>query len=291
LQGFYELYALLVGLCVGSFLNVVIARVPAGESIVSPGSRCPRCHAPIRWFDNVPVFAWLLLRGRCRACRASISVRYPIVELATGLLAVSIARAHPPGLWAAALFVFVSLLVAVAYIDLDHWIIPHVLTWPGIVIGVVSGLVAPDHDLPDALWGALGGYGFFGLVALVGSRLFKREALGQGDWWLLGMIGAFLGWRALLPVVLLASLQGSVVGVLLLVSGRAQPGTPVTPADEAASPGESGPESGDGDEDDWVPPKNALPFGPFLALAALEQLFLGEWLYGLYESVLQRLLA
>ncbi|MFM2152255.1 MAG: hypothetical protein RL199_690 [Pseudomonadota bacterium] len=291
MQGFYELSALLVGLCVGSFLNVVIARVPAGESIVRPGSRCPRCHTPIRWYDNVPVLGWLLLRGRCRACRGAISVRYPIVELATGLLAVSIARAHPPGPWAAALFVFVSLLVAVAYIDLDHWIIPHVLTWPGIVVGVVSGPAAPDHDLLDALWGALGGWGFFALVAVIGARLFKREALGQGDWWLLGMIGAFLGWRALLPVVLLASLQGSVVGVLLLVSGRAQKGAPEEPVETSVDASDADAMPADEEEDDWVPPKNALPFGPFLALAALEQLFLGEWLYGLYEGVLQRVLA
>lgn len=312
MDSFYELLAFLVGLIVGSFLNVVIARVPEGLSIVQPRSRCPGCKQPIAWYDNVPILSWVVLGARCRHCRLPIPVRYPAVELMTALLALAIAREYPPGPWAVALFVFVGLLVAATYIDLDHWIIPHVLTWPGIVIGLVAGRWAPGREWADALWGALGGFGIFALVGVVGSRVFKKEALGQGDWWFLAMIGAFLGWKALLPVILLASLQGAVVGILLIVLGRGEPGedggaetapptepadlappsadVPASPAEDRTPPSDAAAEgTGDADEDDWVPPKNAVPFGPFLALAALEQLFLGDLLMGWYEMIMLRL--
>lgn len=307
MQLFYEVVAFLVGLNIGSFLNVVIARVPEGLSIVAPGSRCPRCLSPIRWYDNVPLVSWVLLRAKCRKCGLPISARYPTVELLTAFLALAVAREHPPGPWAGALFVFVCLLVAITYIDLDHWIIPHVLTWPGIVVGLCAGVWAPDRGVLDGVWGALAGFGVFALIGFVGAKVFKKEALGQGDWWLLAMIGAFLGWKALLPVVLLASLQGTVVGVLLIVAGRGQTGEPAPAAGEATAPpagpapepaGETAPlpevaATGreEEEEEDWVPPKNAVPFGPFLALAALEQLFVGDWLRAIYERVLERLIA
>ena len=290
MQRFYELVAFLVGLNIGSFLNVVIARVPEGLSVVYPPSRCPRCKAGIRWFDNIPVVSWLLLRGKCRGCQLPISPRYPAVELLTGLLAYAIAREHAPGPWSSALFIFSCLLVAATYIDLDHWIIPHVLTWPGIVIGIAASHFAPDHTLLDGLWGALGGFGIFALIGLIGIVLFKKEALGQGDWWLLAMIGAFLGWKALLPVILLASLQGTVVGLLLIALGRNETGE--APEAENQASEESKPVDGEAsadDDEEWVPPKNAVPFGPFLALGAFEQLFLGDWLAQLYGAILQRL--
>lgn len=302
MQRFYEVVAFIVGLNIGSFLNVVIARVPEGLSIVHPGSRCPRCQAPIRWFDNLPIVSWMLLGAKCRACRLPIPFRYPAVELLTGLLALAIAREYPPGPWAALLFGFVCLLVAATYIDLDHWIIPHVITWPGIVLGIVAGRFSPDHSMADAVYGALGGFGVFALVGIVGSRVFRKEALGQGDWWFLAMIGAFLGWKALLPVILLASLQGAVVGILLIVLGRGEKGPEASergdsdaaasnPSPEASQPPETQPANGSSeDEDDWVPPENAVPFGPFLALAALEQLFLGDALMDVYVSILSKLM-
>jgi leader peptidase (prepilin peptidase)/N-methyltransferase len=298
MQRFYEVVAFLVGLNIGSFLNVVIARVPEGRSIVRPGSHCPRCQAPIRWHDNLPLLSWILLGAKCRDCRLPIPSRYPAVELLTGLLALAIAREYPPGAWAGLLFVFVCLLVAATYIDLDHWIIPHVLTWPGIVLGLVGGRFAPDHTVMDALYGAIGGFGIFALVGIVGARVFRKEALGQGDWWFLAMIGAFLGWKALLPVILLASLQGAFVGILLIVLGRGEKGRP-SPGPEALAAGSDDSPAGGAaepggedahDEDDWVPPENAVPFGPFLALAALEQLFLGDALMDVYVAILSKLM-
>jgi len=334
----WEGWALVLGLIIGSFLNVIIARLPEGQSIVRPRSRCPRCATPIRAVDNIPVVSWILLRGRCRSCALPISARYPIVELLVGLLFFAIARhwgLEPRSLGYA---VFVSLLVAVTYIDLDHWIIPHALTWPGIVLGLGVSFANPDLTPFDAVVGAAAGFAVFALVAFVGSRVFRKEALGQGDWWLLAMIGAFLGWKALLPVILLASLQGTVVGLLLIVLGRAETGrhpgetappVPPVPSGAAATAGVSAtspdpsaaapaPEpipaegrpaaapdattpasaaapptaapAGDDEDEDWVPPANAVPFGPFLALAALEQLFVGEWLASLYEGLVRRFL-
>jgi leader peptidase (prepilin peptidase)/N-methyltransferase len=217
------LWVALVGGAIGSFLNVVIARVPAGESVVSPGSRCPRCRRAIAWYDNVPVVSWLVLRGRCRGCRAPISPRYPLVELLGAGAALAAWARHGLSGGAAAELLLVAVLVALAFIDLDTWLLPHVLTWPLIPLGLAAA------------------------------------ALGFGDVWLLSGIGAWLGVQALLPVILLASIQGAIVGVALLALGRA----------------EKGPEAGGAAQPDgWVPPRNAVPFGPFLVLASL------EWLYG-----------
>ena len=281
----YHLFAALVGLTIGSFLNVVIARVPEGRSVVHPGSSCPNCRSQIRWYDNVPVLSWLVLRGRCRACRWPIPSRYPTVELLTGLLFFAVARTQPPGLWTLALLVFVSLLVAATYIDLDHWIIPHVLTWPGIAIGLAANTFSPGRSWRDAAIGVGSGFLVFALVGWFGSKLFKKEALGQGDWWFLAMIGAFLGWQAILPVILLSSLQGALVGGLLMFLGRRlghhepraegeRSGNAVAVKKDAETPADDG----EDEEDDWEPPAHAVPFGPFLALAALEQLFFGELL-------------
>lgn len=257
-----------VGACVGSFLNVVIARVPAGQSVVRPGSRCPRCEAPIRWYDNLPVVSWLLLRARCRACRAPISVRYPIVEL-LGAAAALGAWWHAGPSWAAlAVFSFSAFLLAMSAIDLDTWLLPHVLTWPFLALGLLAAVagVSPAPSLASAALGATIGFALFAAVAVVGRWLARREAMGFGDVWLLSGLGAWLGAAAILPIVLLASIQGAVVGVALLLLGKAQTGEPRAP----------GPGAGGGE--DWVPPRNAVPFGPFLALGALEWLYLGAWL-------------
>jgi leader peptidase (prepilin peptidase) / N-methyltransferase len=279
-------WVVLVGAAIGSFLNVVIARVPRGASIVRPGSRCPRCGAAIAWYDNVPVVSWLVLRGRCRACHTRISVRYPAVELLGAGAALLAWHRHGLGGAAAAELAFVAALVALALIDLDTWLLPHAITWPLIAFGVGASAfgISATPSLTSSLWGAGLGFGVFALVAWAGARVFKKEALGFGDVWLLTGLGAWLGAGALLPIVLLASIQGSVVGIALMVLGRAQPG----PAKNEPSAGGSplalpSPPEGEGigrggalaaDEDDWVPPRNAVPFGPFLAVAALEWLYL-----------------
>ena len=279
-------WAAFAGASIGSFLNVVIARVPAGESVVRPRSRCPRCRAEIAWYDNVPVLSWLLLRARCRGCGAPISWRYPAVELlgaAAALLAL-----HRHGLAPEALveFAFAALLVALAFIDLDTWLLPHALTWPVIALGIVASAAgwSAAPSLSSSLWGAGVGFGAFAAISVGAEKFLKKEALGFGDVWLLCGLGAFLGLGALLPVVLLASLQGSIVGVALLALGRGQPGpevptptaTPTATATATATPTPTAaPTAAPADEDDWVPPKHAVPFGPFLALGALEWLYAG----------------
>jgi leader peptidase (prepilin peptidase) / N-methyltransferase len=284
------IWATLVGAVVGSFLNVVIARIPRGESVVSPRSRCPRCGAAIAWYDNVPVLSWILLRARCRACGESISWRYPLVEALLGTAGFLAASRHGlTGAFAAEL-AFAAVLVALAFIDLDTWLLPHALTWPLIVFGLAaSALGFSPVSIRPALLGSALGFAAFAAVALVGEKVLRKEALGFGDVWLLAGIGAFLGVKALLPVVLFASLQGSVVGIALLLAGRGTPGPapdpdapaspPVTlpgptaaPTPTAVDPSTAAPPATS--RDDWVPPRHALPFGPFLALGALEWLYL-----------------
>lgn len=266
-------YAALLGAVVGSFLNVVIARVPAGESVVRPRSRCPRCRRPIAWYDNLPVVSWLALRGRCRGCALPISARYPLVELAGGALAWAAVHRHGFGAAALAEFAFTALLLALAAIDLDTWLLPNALTWPLIALGLLAAALglAAAPSLRSAAWGAGLGFGAFFLVSFLGEKVMKKEALGFGDVWLLAGLGAWLGALALLPVVLLASTQGAVVGIALVLLGKGQPGPPEPAgADGPAAAPEAG---GAGDDDDWVPPRNAVPFGPFLVAAALEWLW------------------
>jgi len=256
-----------VGAVVGSFLNVVIARVPAGESIVHPRSRCPSCRTPIAWWDNLPVLSWLALRGRCRTCRTRISWRYPLVELLGGAAALVSVSRHGLSLAALAEFAFAATLLALAFIDLDTWLLPHAITLPLLGAGLLlSALhVTPAASVLGSVAGAAAGWIGFALVAFLGERILKKEALGFGDVWLLAAIGAWMGVAPLLPVVLLASLQGTVVGLALIVLGRSQLGPP--------------PEAGPPDvEPEWVPPRNAVPFGPFLALGALEWLWLQTWI-------------
>jgi leader peptidase (prepilin peptidase)/N-methyltransferase len=263
-------WAAFAGAAIGSFLNVVIARVPAGESVIHPRSRCPGCGAPIAWYDNVPVVSWVLLRARCRACGAPISLRYPIVELLGGAAALVAVVRHGISLAAVVEFAFVAMLIALSAIDLDTWLLPHALTWPLIGVGLAAAAfgIGAAPSFKSAAYGAGVGFAAFATVALFGEKILKKEAMGWGDVWLLAGLGAFLGLKAVLPIVLLASMQGAVVGVVLILVGRAQPGraTPRAPPDAAANP--------ELQEDDWVPPRNAVPFGPFLALGAL------EWLWG-----------
>lgn len=283
-------WAFAVGAVVGSFLNVVVARVPAGESIVHPRSRCPGCRTAIAWYDNVPVVSWLLLRGRCRACRIRISFRYPLVELLGGAAAVVAVSRHGLSLAALAEFGFAATLLALSFIDLDTWLLPHVITVPLLLAGVglsALGLTAAPSFL-SSLAGAAAGWLSFAAVSFAGEKIFKKEALGFGDVWLLGGIGAWVGPAGLLPVVLLASVQGTVVGLALIVTGRGQPGPTPVPAAEASVPEIPVPEATGQEPDpdaDWIPPRNAVPFGPFLAAGALEWL----WAQGFLARIIPAL--
>ena len=273
-RGLVAAWVVILGATVGSFLNVVIARVPAGLSVVRPRSRCPRCQAGIAWYDNVPILSWLVLRGRCRSCGLPISIRYPVVEaLVAGAAWLAWAR-HGLSPAALAELTFTALLLALAAIDLDTWLLPHALTWPLIGLGLAAAWLglAPAASLQASALGAGIGFGLFALVSVVGEKVLKKEALGFGDVFLLAGLGAWLGVAAILPVILLSSIQGAVIGLLLIWLGRSQPG-PGGPADEPAS------------EEAWVPPRHAVPFGPFLALAALEWLFLGDFLARLVPAL------
>lgn len=244
----------LAGAAVGSFLNVCIGRIPEGLSIVSPPSRCPRCGHPIRFYDNIPVVGFLLLGGKCRDCRGKISLRYPLVEILTALFAWLLFDRY--GLTPAfpAVFVFVCTLIVISFIDLDHQIIPHVLTLSGIPVFAVLAVLCMGLTVVDVFLGITIGAATLYFVAVYYEVLTKREGMGGGDINLLAMLGAFLGWKSLLFILLVSSLLGAVVGlVLILFQGRDM--------------------------------KYAVPFGPFLCLAALTYLFFGDGLILLFEAL------
>lgn len=215
-----QVFAALLGLVVGSFLNVVIHRVPLKLSIVHPPSRCPNCKTQLKWYWNVPVLSWLALRGRCGKCRAPISPRYPLVELMTGLLAWALVVQFGPTPWALFQFVFVAALVAITFIDLDHMIIPDVISLPGIVVGLLGQLLLPEGDVVQALLAVAAGGGAFWLIAFLFEKLRGVEGMGGGDIKLLGMIGAFTSLFGVLQTVLVGSLIGSVVGIVYLAATR-----------------------------------------------------------------------
>lgn len=258
-----------LGLVLGSFFNVCIHRIPRGESVASPPSRCPNCGRRIRGYDNIPILSYLLLRGRCRDCGKRISARYPAVEALAGLLFVAAyARFGLDWVLVKAL-VFVSFLIIIAFIDLDHQIIPFRLSVPGLVLGLASPLLpASATSFSGAAAGAALGAGFVLFAWLlwryVLAGAFRRfgvdqkEGMGWGDLPLAAMIGAFLGWRSLVVALFAAMFLGVVIGLALRARGKAGRGQP-------------------------------MPFGPFLALGALVGLFFGSDLFSLYiRTVLGR---
>ncbi len=245
----------MLGAIVGSFANVCILRIPEGESVVAPRSRCPKCRREIAWYDNVPVLSWCLLRGRCRYCGVPISFRYVVVELLTAAAAIALYARVGFGLEWAVSFLFVTALIVVTFIDLDHRIIPDVVSVPGIAIGfLLSFRGDPGPGPVSSAIGLLTGGGILLAVAWGYAALTGREGMGVGDVKLLGMIGAFLGWKAVPFTMLASSLSGSVVGLTLMWR--------------------TGSDS-----------KIAIPFGPFLALGALLYVFCGDeilrWYLGL----------
>jgi leader peptidase (prepilin peptidase)/N-methyltransferase len=213
----FETLSLLVGLIVGSFANVCIYRIPAGKSVVSPPSRCPYCESLVRPYDNVPVLSFLLLGGRCRSCRTLISLRYPIVEATNGLLYLALAVLFGPRIQTVVAMALSTALLVLSLIDLDHHILPDVITLPGIAAGLLASFLPGTPLRPlEAAAAAIGGY----LVMLVVAKGYEAvrgvEGLGQGDWKMAAMLGAFLGWQKLLLTVFLASLLGTLVGVVLI---------------------------------------------------------------------------
>jgi leader peptidase (prepilin peptidase)/N-methyltransferase len=251
-------FASLFGLLLGSFLNVVIHRLPLKESIVSPRSRCPQCRRPIPAFENVPIVSWVVLRGRCRGCAAKISFRYPAVEALTGGAALLAALRHGPSLELALEFSFVAAIIALVFIDYDHQILPDVITLPGAAIGLVASILREPIDFSDSIEGAALGAGSLFLVSEVYLRVRGVEGLGFGDVKMMAMVGAFLGWKGVLLTLFVGSLVGSLVGVVVLArAGR----------------------DGDG-------LRTKLPFGTFLGVAAIACVYVGpriiDWYSGLF---------
>ncbi|MBS2030344.1 MAG: prepilin peptidase [Deltaproteobacteria bacterium] len=276
-----------LGLVVGSFLNVVIWRVPRGESIVHPGSHCPRCGSPIAGFDNIPVFAWLLLGGRCRVCRGPISWRYPLVEALTGVVTFLFIQHDGFEPILAFHLVFAWAGIALALIDLDTFLLPLVITLPLIPITLASGLLDGRQGILRAVLGAGIGWSLIVIVGKIGELIAGQEAMGGGDAWLMASIGAMTGPLKLVVALFFASIQGAILGMILLRIRRQEeaelpqpePPKPEAPAEPGVEPrAEPKPEArSDDEEEDWVPPPTAVPFGPFLVLGALQALLWGDW--------------
>ncbi len=244
----------LFGLIIGSFINVCIYRLPRNESVVFPPSSCTKCKNKIRPWDNIPVISFLLLRGKCRFCRTPISSKYPLVELLHGIGFLFIFHEFGLSFQTPIYLLFFSSLVAVIFIDLSHQIIPDVITLPGIVIGVLAASTILPPGLLNSLIGLLLGGGLFYLVAVLSLAILKKEGMGGGDIKLIAMIGAFLGWQAVLLTIFLAALSGSIVGVsMILMKGRNR--------------------------------ADLIPFGPYLALGAMTTLFWGRGILTWYFSL------
>ena len=235
------------GMLIGSFLNVVTWRLPRGESLVRPRSRCPRCETPIRPYDNVPVLSWLLLRGRCRTCKAPISARYPAVEAATAALYAAVAVATHGALDLVLGLLLVTALVPITLIDLDLRLIPNAITLPASVAAVAAAALLDPGFLTEQLVAGAAAGGFFLLAALAHPR-----GMGMGDVKLAAMLGLYLG-RAVAPAVMVALVSGVLVGALVIARKGAREGR-----------------------------RTAVPFGPFLALGALVALFAGDALVDAY---------
>lgn len=262
------------GACVGSFLNVCIYRIPRDESVVTPRSHCPHCNALIPWYLNIPVLSWLCLRGKCAACKGPISFRYTLVELLTALLFLAIFMKwaapaaihmwpilHPlmiPVYW-----LFLAGLIVGTFVDFEHLIIPDSVTIGGMIAGPILSMAVPALHGQAHWWqggvhsciGLVVGFGLLYAIAWIGTKAFKKEAMGFGDVKLMGAIGAFLGWKAVLFTVFISSFLGSIGGLLLILFGGGKL-------------------------------QSRIPFGPYLSIAAAIWVFWGPALSNAYLKLL-----
>ena len=242
----YIIFAGLFGAIVGSFLNVVILRLPKEDaSIVFPASHCPKCETPLSWYENIPVLSYIVQLGKCRHCRTSISLQYPVVELLTAIMAAALVHKFGVTLASAGYFIFVASLIVIIFIDIHLQIIPDVISLPGILLGFLFSFINPYVDWLDSLIGIFAGGGLLYLVAFTYFVLRKKDGMGGGDIKLLAMLGAFLGWQSLPFIIFSSSLTGSIVGILFLTLQKKDAQT-------------------------------RIPFGPFLSLGGLVYLLFSE---------------
>jgi leader peptidase (prepilin peptidase)/N-methyltransferase len=247
--------AAVIGAVIGSFLNVCIYRLPRGTSVVWPASSCESCGRELSWYDNLPVVSWVALRAKCRTCKAPLSVRHPIIEALTAIMFGAAAWYYGPTLLLASRLVFGCALIVLFAIDLEHHLLPNVVTLPGIVVGLVFSAVTEPGWLASLIGIVIGG-GVLWLIAEVYYRVRHEEGLGMGDVKMLAMIGAFIGWQLTIVTLMMASFAGSIVGVALIAARK-------------------------GDM------KYALPFGTFLAMGAALAATVGPglltWYLGFYS--------
>jgi leader peptidase (prepilin peptidase)/N-methyltransferase len=250
-----SIIAFVFGACIGSFLNVCIYRIPVGLSIVHPGSSCPRCRKTIPFYDNIPILSYLLLMGKCRACQAPIALRYPFIELLGGGFALASVHAFGMTLNGVVIFIFIATLIVVTFIDLDHRIIPDVISLPGIPIFFLASWGVPTVSWQSSAIGILIGGGSLFAVAWIYQLITGREGMGGGDIKLLAMIGAMIGWQGIVFTIFAASAIGTVIGILAMCrSGKGM--------------------------------RLAIPFGPFLSLGAVIYIFFGDRLIFWYLQIL-----
>jgi leader peptidase (prepilin peptidase) / N-methyltransferase len=250
----FYIFVFIFGAVVGSFLNVCICRLPRSESIVFPSSHCPNCDFKIPFYDNIPILSYLLLRGKCRSCRGRISFQYPFVEFLNALLTLFLFMKFGPSSAFLVLFLFCSAMVVITFIDLEHQIIPDLITLPGIAAGFIFSFFIPQLGWLNSLIGVVVGGGSLWLVASVYELITKKEGMGGGDIKLLAMMGAFFGWKAIPFIIFVSSLAGSVIGITVMLVQKKDS-------------------------------KLAIPFGPFLALGAILYLFFGGQLIHWYLSL------
>lgn len=249
------IFTAIFGLILGSFINVCIHRIPLKKSIVFPPSSCPKCGERIRFYDNIPVLSYIILRGRCRKCNEGISVQYPIVEAISGLLSVALFLRYGFNLHYFMFLLFSLSLVVISFIDIQHKIIPDIISLPGIPLGFIISIILGQITWYDSLIGILVGGGCLYLVAFIFERLTGKVGMGGGDIKLLAMIGGWLGFKALPFIILISSLSGTIVGsISILLSNKGF--------------------------------RTRIPFGPFLAFGALVYLFFGKEIVSWYISLL-----
>jgi len=272
METLHLIYALIIGMTIGSFLNVVAWRVPRGESIIRPGSRCTSCGSAIKWYDNIPALSWFILRGRCRNCGASFSIRYALVELLTGLLFAGVFLEFGISWLFLKNIVFVSLLICVVLTDIDHWIILDSVSLGGIIVGLSFSLAPGGTGILPSLLTAAGTFLLFLLIRILSNLILKRRpgytlapegyedetdefqgGMGWGDIKLAGMIGAFLGPSSAAVALFIAFLTGSLTGIAAMIAGRNR--------------------------------RLPIPFGPFLALGAAVAVFAGQDIWQFYLTV------